>query len=204
MKILAFDTSSSRLSAGVYDGARPLALYESDGPARHSEILVPVLEKILKQARLSPAKIDCIAVGLGPGSFTGLRIAVTTAKVLAYALKTKLIGVSSLEVAARMRKEEGKFAVLVDAKKSQVYAAVYERKAGCFKVVRKPALAIREDFLKRLGKGVEALEFLPPSATGLAEAAGERIREKKWDEPLSLEPLYLHPKDCNVNPKTKK
>src|SRR3989338_8626019 len=120
MKILAFDTSSSRLSAAIYDGARQLVLSESDEPVRHSETLAPVLQKILKQAHVSPAKIDCIVVGLGPGSFTGLRIAVTTAKVLAYALKAKLIGVSSLEAAARSFGRDGEFAVMFDAKKSQV------------------------------------------------------------------------------------
>lgn len=204
MKIIAFDTSSTRLSAAVYDESKVLALYESDAPVRHSETLAPILHKLLKKARLSPEKIDCVAVGLGPGSFTGLRIAVTTAKVLAYALKARLIGVSSLEAAARTRKEEGKFAVLVDAKKSQVYAAVYQRKNGQFKTLRKPVLVDREAFLRGPEKDIFKMEFAFPSAAGIVEGTLDRIREKKWDDPFLLEPLYLHPKDCNVAPKTKK
>ena len=203
MKILAFDTSSVRLTAGIYDGQRLLAASVSEGDGRHSGALVPVLEKLLKKARVPVRKVECIAVGLGPGSFTGLRIALTTAKLLSYALGARLIGISSLEACVRGQKEEGDYAVVLDAKRGQIYAAVYRLKKGRWSALRKPALFVREDFLKSLGASVKILDSALPDAAKIAEAALERIASKKFDDPFSLEPAYLRPKDCNVTPRKK-
>ena len=204
MKILSFDTSSARLTAAVYDGPKKIAAHESLESVRHSDALAPVLQALLKKARLSSQKIDCIAVGTGPGSFTGIRVALTTAKLLAYALKTKIVGVSSLEAAVRAQKNDGDYAVMLDARRSQVYAAVYRRKSGLWSVLRKPAIFTREDFLKSLTPSMMVLDTPLPEASSIAEAALERIREKKTDSVFALEPLYLRPKDCNVSKPVKK
>ncbi len=204
MILLSFDTSSKFLSAALYDGPKKLAVHESEVAMSHAEALAPVLAKLLKKAGVKPARIGCVAVGIGPGSFTGLRIAVTTAKVLSYTLKTKLVGISSLEAMARTAGSDGEYAALVDAKKSQVYAAVYQRKNKRWKTLRKPGLFLREDVLKSLKKETQVLEQTVPDACAIAEAALERIREGKFDDPLTLEPLYIHPKDCNVAKNSKK
>ena len=204
MKMLSFDTSSDRLSAALFQADKRLAFYESDAPIRHSETLAPILEKVIRKAGLRPQEIKCVAVGLGPGSFTGLRIAVTTAKVLAYSLKANLVGISSLEAIARTGDRDGDFAVLVDAKKFQVYAAIYRKKNKEWKTLQNPAIILRDDFLKSLKRGMVVLEDVSPSAVRVAEGVLERIRRKQFDDPFSLEPLYLHPKDCNVSPSAKK
>lgn len=201
MKILSFDTSSDVLSAGVFDGEKKLAFYEFEASTRHSEILAPVLEKVLKSSKMNWTKIGCVAVCVGPGSFTGLRIGVTTAKILSYALKINLIGVSSLEAMARSVEREGTFAVMRDAKKTQVYAAVYQRKNKKWKILQKPAILFREDFLKSLRPEMMILDSTRSGASAVAAIAWDRIRLKNFDEPFSLEPLYLHPKDCNVSVK---
>lgn len=200
MKILAFDTSGPRLSLAVYDGRKKLAAFESADAGRHSESLLPELERLIKSARVAVKKIDCVAVGVGPGSFTGLRIGVTAAKTLAYATGAKLVGVSSLEAAARSIGKEGDVAVCSDARKSQVYGAVYRRRAGRWIVVQKPAIHGRDEFLASVS-GMTLLEDALPGADGLAEAALERAAKKKFDDPVKLSPLYLHPKDCNVQKK---
>src|SRR5262245_61385568 len=126
MRILSFDTSAEVLVAAVFDGTKKIAAFESDASAgRHSEFLIPELQKLLRAARTDLHKLDLIAVGLGPGSFTGLRVGVTAAKILAFSTRAKVIGVSSLEGAARELARDGVVAVTRDARKSQVYAAVY-------------------------------------------------------------------------------
>ena len=204
MKILAFDTSSSALSAAIFDGKKKLGLHESHLNLRHSETLAVTLQKLLKTGKIKPKNIDCVAVGLGPGSFSGLRIGVTTAKILSYALKAKLVGISSLEAMARSAERDGDFAVTVDAKKSQVYAAVYRRKNGRWRALQKPHLAVKDIFLKSLESDVEILDGVSAKAVSIVDAARERVRDKKLDDPFTLTPLYLHPKDCNVHKKSKK
>ena len=201
MKILSMDTSSDVLSVAVFDGARKLAVYESNGPVRHSEILAVSLRKILQKAKLDIKQIDCVAVGIGPGSFAGLRVGVTTAKMLSYGLKTKLVGVSSLEARARSREDEGTFAVIVDAKKAQVYAAIYQKKGNRWKTIKKPRLVLREIFLRSLKPGIRLVDSAFPGARAVAEAALDRIAAKKFDDPFTFEPVYIHPKDCNVSRK---
>ncbi len=204
MKILSFDTSTQKLSIALFEGSKKIDSYDSEVTGRHSQELIPGLQRILKRAHVRPKEVGCIAVGVGPGSFTGLRIAVTTAKVFCYTLKTKLVGISSLEAIARSATGEGEFAVLMDAKKAQVYAAIYRKKGEHWQVIQKPALVLREHFLQSLNSRTAILEAMIPSAVSIAQAAMERIRLKKFDDPLKLEPLYLHPKDCNVAPSSKK
>ena len=198
MKILSFDTSSDILSVAVFDKDRQLAFVEQSADTSHAEKLIPAIQKALKSSRLKLEKINFIGVGLGPGSFTGLRIGVTTAKILAYALKIKLIGVSSLEAVARSMERDGSFAVIQDARRSQVYAAVYERKNKRWKTRQKPALFMRECFLKSLKPDVAVLDSMHPTASAIAAVSRERIIAGKSDNPFSLTPLYLRPKDCNA------
>ncbi|HXV19225.1 MAG TPA: tRNA (adenosine(37)-N6)-threonylcarbamoyltransferase complex dimerization subunit type 1 TsaB, partial [Candidatus Omnitrophota bacterium] len=121
MKFLAFDSSSDVLSVGLFDGERRIALSEDPGFARHSSELAPRIEKLLRSKKIRLSELGGIAVGVGPGSFTGLRVGVTAAKVLAFALGKKIAGVSSLEAAARSpRVPDGRVAVHLDARRGRV------------------------------------------------------------------------------------
>ena len=203
MKILAYDSSSEVLSVALYDGQTKIGGLDSPLFTRHSATLAPSLDILLKAHRVSLGDIEVIAVGLGPGSFTGLRVGITTAKVLAYALKKRIVGVSSLEVIAWgcEPEQEGDVAVILDAKKGKVYAALYRREDQRMKAVQKPALTERSAFLSRIKRPCRILddkEALLPKADNVAKAAVNLIREKKFIDPHKLEPLYLHPRTCNV------
>ncbi len=198
MILLAFDTSGGFLSAAVYDKAKLKARFHSDAAARHSEALVPLIKKILQKAKVRPKDVGCVAVGTGPGSFTGLRIGVTAAKVLAYALDAKLVGISSLEAMARAEQADGTYAILSDARRGQVYAALYRRKEGRWTTLSEPRLYAREDYLRSMKPGIRLVESARARAESVAEAAFERAELGRFDDPFELEPLYISPKDCNV------
>ena len=177
--------------AALYEGDKKLGELHSEPGVRHATVLVPMIGQLLKKSRLKLSDVDVFAVGVGPGSFTGLRVGVATAKVLGYVLKKKIVGVSSLEAVAReaLDGKNGRVAVALDARRTQVYGAVYERRGGNFRMVRKPALLAANKFSGIAGA---------PKISRIAEAALSLVRQKKFIDPFRLEPLYLHPRDCNV------
>lgn len=131
MRVLAFDTSSAVTAVAVTDGDRVLAHDDRLGEQRHAELLLPRIEAALASARLELRAIELIAVGVGPGSFTGLRVGLATAKGLALATKLPLCGVSSLRVLARAIEARAKHAVCVlDAGKGELFGAVYRAAGG--------------------------------------------------------------------------
>lgn len=99
-RLLAFDTSTSSLAVAVMENGQLLAEQNIHAERNHSAYLVTAIEKALKAAGITKQELDGIAVGVGPGSYTGIRIAVTTAKTLAWALQIPLFGISSLEATA--------------------------------------------------------------------------------------------------------
>ena len=141
MLILGIDTSSKISSIALYDTEKGLIASESvEVKLTHSDTLMGYIENILVKTGVDIKIIDRIAVGVGPGSFTGVRIGVGTAKGLCYGLKNEICGVSSLKaVAAKVA--EGNFndmlvVPMFDAKKERVFAAVYKIKNGKLIVVR--------------------------------------------------------------------
>jgi tRNA threonylcarbamoyladenosine biosynthesis protein TsaB len=136
MNVVGFDTSLPSTSACVArDGQTfstpPAPVDRLLGPARHSEELLPVIEGLLAEAGISWDELDSIAVGVGPGTFTGLRIGVATARALGQALGLELRPVSSLEALAAgaatgARLEPGRLVMaLIDARRGQVFTALY-------------------------------------------------------------------------------
>ena len=128
MKLLAYDTSSDLLSVALFDGKKQLAVFRSPLFTRHSSVLVPSIETLLLKAQVKVKQLDYIAMGLGPGSFTGLRVGVTAGKFLSYVTGAKIIGISSLEIlAAGTKTADKEIVVMRDAKKGMVYAAIYKK-----------------------------------------------------------------------------
>jgi tRNA threonylcarbamoyladenosine biosynthesis protein TsaB len=101
MNILAIDTSSKRLCVGLMNRKGKIVKYNINAGKRHTELLVPTIKKALARAKLSLKEIDYLAVGLGPGSFTGLRIGLATIKGFAAALEKPVVGLPTLDVLAR-------------------------------------------------------------------------------------------------------
>ena len=202
MKILAYDTSGELLTAALAENDRVVYDEESVSSERHSSTLIPFLKKVLKKARLKVEELGLLAVGVGPGSFTGIRVGVMTAKLLALVWKTRLVGVSSLEaIAYQADGSSDRVPVAVDARRGRIYAALYEKKAG--KLIERiaPRLTTPEEFFKRAGGPVPVIDRPLVRASSIARAAYEYAKRKCFSTPDTLEPLYLHPKDCNVTKK---
>ena len=128
--LLAFDTSSAAVTAAVHDGTSLLSTATESGAQSHGELLAPTIARVLSEAGVTAAEITHIAVGVGPGPFTGLRIGLVTARVMAEALQITAYGVCSLDALAAEAvgtgMVEGAFAVATDARRKEVYLASYD------------------------------------------------------------------------------
>lgn len=219
MNILALDTSMGACSAAVLrsDGAARRLFARQESMARgHAEALLPMVAEIMAEAGLAFADLDRIAATTGPGSFTGVRIAIAAARGLALVTHAKLFGTDSLTVMAKVALARGAlgsgpFAVAVDARRGMLYFGLFDA-AG--KKLDGPRLIAPDEAINLLpsklhiavGSGalllaeaagrrrrlIEAkLAELEPSAEALAEiafASGETVP--------ALRPLYLRPPDA--------
>ena len=125
MKLLAFDTSNQALSLSILEDEHLLAQTTLNIKKNHSITLMPAIDFLMNSLDMKPTDLDRIAVAQGPGSYTGLRIAVATAKTLAHTLKIELVGVSSL-LALVPEQVEGLVIPIVDARRNNVYAGFYQ------------------------------------------------------------------------------
>ena len=155
MLILAFETSAKAASAALLDGNKLLAESYQNTGMTHSQTLMVMAEDMLKQCGKSASDVDAVAVAEGPGSFTGVRIGVATAKGFAWGREIPCYGVSTLEAMAEsLGIYDGYVCPVMDARRSQVYNALFEVNRG--KIVR-----IREDraiSLDDLAEDVKNLE----------------------------------------------
>ncbi len=126
MSILAFDTATDRLTVAVGRDKEIFSEANLMAPKEHMERLLPTIDQILKESKTGLNDIDAICVGLGPGSFTGVRIGVSTARGLAQSLNKKIVGISTSDSLAYGLDWEGKIACVVDAKRGEVYSTFYQ------------------------------------------------------------------------------
>ena len=128
MKILSIDSSTKAASVAVIDGNKISAEYFLNTGFTHSETLMPMIESALKHSASKLSELDLIAVTVGPGSFTGVRIGVASAKGLSFTSNIPVVGVSALEALAyNLKGMQGEFIVsaVIDARCSQVYNALF-------------------------------------------------------------------------------
>jgi len=127
MYILAIDTSTRFLRVAAAKEHEILASHIDDGKANHSDQLIPAIDEVLKKAHIRLKDIDTIALSIGPGSFTGLRIGVASVKAINMALGTKIVAISTLDVIAHnfTDSQEHILCPVIDAKKQKVYSAFY-------------------------------------------------------------------------------
>lgn len=218
MKILALETSAKAVSVAVVeDGAVLAAAYQNIG-LTHSVTLMPLMDGMLHNAGLTAADMDLIAVAAGPGSFTGLRIGVSAAKGLAWALGLPCCGVSTLEaMAENVRMFEGTVICAMDARRQQIYNAVFDCRGGVLTrrcEDRAVALETLADELKNdtqpkivVGDGAKLCDIYlnaqgiscrmaPPDsryqkAAGVALAAERLAQEGQTLTAQTLRPVYL-------------
>lgn len=132
MKVLAIDTSSSVAGIAVIDEQGLIAEYMLNDGQTHSRKLVPMLKELFESLRMTSSDIDVFAAVTGPGSFTGIRIGVTTIKALAYAVQKPVAGVTSLDALAGAVTALGDTIIcpMIDARNNQVYTALYIMRNG--------------------------------------------------------------------------
>ena len=131
MSILAIDTATQVSSVAVASRERLAAELTMQARLTHSETLMPHIEQVLKMAGCQKEELEGIAVSIGPGSFTGLRIGLATAKAMAYALKLPLVGVGALEALACHYPVSGlRIVPMLDAQKGNAYVGQYRWQQG--------------------------------------------------------------------------
>jgi len=153
MPILAIETATLVSSVALATADTLLAEITLQTKKTHSELLMPHIDKILAMAQVDKADIKAVAVSIGPGSFTGLRIGLATAKTLAYAMKVPLIGVPTLAALAYGCLVPGAIlAPMLDAQKHNVYQAVFEWRNGELTELMPPTVMHIDEALNKLAE----------------------------------------------------
>ena len=185
--ILAVDTSSQVLSVAIRAGKTSFEA-NLDGSPRHSEQLIGLIEKGLKRLKLKKENLKTFIWGLGPGSFTGLRIGLSVLKGFHLGLRKKSYGASSLDaIALSSGVKNGELLVCVDARRQSIYAAQYRFKNGLIKKTMKDSLLSLDELLKKTDKDTVF--------TGDALAVyGDLIRKKHGKNVLFLSPSFWYPR----------
>lgn len=215
MKILAMDTSSVNATVAVCDENKILGEYTISGDRAHSQIIMPMLDDMLKRCSLSVKDIDVFAVALGPGSFTGLRIGIAAMKTLAGTLGKKIIGISSLDsVAVNFLHTDKYICPIFDARRNDVYNAVY---LNGKKITKDRICDFNEVLIEMSGKEVifagdavikyadkiksfnnqnwqlAPLHLSGQRASSVLYAALERANNNDFDTLETLFPIYIRP-----------
>jgi tRNA threonylcarbamoyladenosine biosynthesis protein TsaB len=202
--VLGIESATARagVALGTPDGVIASAQV-TRGP-RHAEVLLPAIDFVCGQAGIAVGDVDVIAVDMGPGLFTGLRVGIATANGLAQALDKPMVGVCSLDVIAHsVRLAATELMSVIDARRGEVYAARYEVAGGVLKRVREPAVMPPDVLLAQLGDGLlvgdtlldHGAVFALPSEHALVELA----RDLPFQAPNSIAPLYLRKSDAELN-----
>jgi tRNA threonylcarbamoyladenosine biosynthesis protein TsaB len=225
MMVLAIDTATSKVSVAIGDGGAVVGAVALAGGRRHAEQLAPAIQYLCEELGVSLDQLAAVAVDVGPGLFTGLRVGVTTAKVMAQALRVPVVGVPSLDLVAYPLRHSARLVVpILDARRREVFSARYRPLPGGVQRVsdydvRPPDELVAEldagtDELLLAGDGVAVYrdEFASlehaeragvdhdaPSATALVELATAKVEREEFQPPSDLRPLYLRTSDADIN-----
>ena len=150
MTVLAIDTSSKACSCALMRDGQLLNEIVMNLGQTHSQTLMPAVDQLYETARLTPADTDLFAAVTGPGSFTGVRIGVCTVKALCLALDKPCAAVDALEALAEGISNEGYIAPLLDARRGQVYTALFERRNGILRRLSADEALPLSEWLERL------------------------------------------------------
>jgi tRNA threonylcarbamoyladenosine biosynthesis protein TsaB len=225
MRILGVDTSTSCGSLGIIDDDEVVAEYALSRQETHSAQLVPAIQALLKEARITIHEIDGLAVSLGPGSFTGLRVGLSTVKGLALAAEKPVVGVPTLDaLASNLPFTPYLICPILDARKGEVYFALYKNGGGGqlerltpYQVLSPLGLLEKIPLQDTvfLGYGVqvygefirdqlgEKALFAPPHlrflrGSTVAELGLGRIMQGEGDDISSMVPIYVRPSDAEI------
>lgn len=164
MNILAIDTTNQVLGVSILKNKHLVGEFTSNVPKTHSLRLMPAIVQLMNDLNMKPSDLDKIVVANGPGSYTGVRIGVTTAKTLAWSLNIPVVGVSSLEVLAYQgRFFNGFVSPFFDARRQTVFTGLYKWSDGQLTEYDHERNVLMEDWLKQLKSENEEVLFLSPN-----------------------------------------
>ncbi|MDX2174322.1 MAG: tRNA (adenosine(37)-N6)-threonylcarbamoyltransferase complex dimerization subunit type 1 TsaB [Bacteroidota bacterium] len=220
--ILNIETATTVCSVSISENDTLIALKEIDNGFTHAENLHVFINELLIQTNLRPTDINAVAVSKGPGSYTGLRIGVSAAKGLCYALNIPLISLSTLKVMANsieVRKENVFYCPMLDARRMEVYTTLFD--SGLNEVSPTEALIVDEQSIEKFknysavyffGDGMpkckDVLSYIPqayfienikPSSKCMINLADKKFKEKNFEDVAYFEPFYL--KDFMISTK---
>jgi tRNA threonylcarbamoyladenosine biosynthesis protein TsaB len=230
MLLLGLDTATRRVGVVLADehgmlGRVELGSTVGSAPPRHAETLAPAIAWCCERCGVELDQVSAIAVGIGPGMFTGLRVGVTTAKMLAQAQRVPVIAIPSLDLLAYPLRYARRLVVTtIDARRHEVYWAMYRQVPGGVQRVSDYELATPDDLVAEIeARGEDALvcgdgalrfadEFAPlgrrvelagpahasPSLTALAELARARYEREDFCAPSEVLPMYLRRSDAEL------
>ena len=215
MRALGIETATSIASVGIVDGDRLCAACALPMPGSHARTVVPLIDRALAEAGMALHDLDVLAVSIGPGSFTGLRIGLSVAKGLALAARLPVIGVPTLEAYVHHAgPRPGTVSPVLDARKGEVYAAAFRWRGPEVELVSAARAVPPERWAASLrppctliGDGVDAypacwrrtlgdasemirLADLPPSGAAVARLGLTRLHAAGADDLATLEPSY--------------
>lgn len=201
--LLAFDTATPLVTVALHDGHDVVAERVSDKPMKHGEQLAPLIEAVMADAGVVRTDLTAIAVGVGPGPFTGLRVGLVTARTLGHVLDIPVYGVCSLDViaaeaAAANVGHEG-FLVATDARRKEVYLASYDQWGRRLEgpVVTRPAEVATGVPVAGAGPGIYPESFPQPWGPDRPSAGWlARVVSEERANLLDPEPLYLRRPDA--------
>ncbi|HUS61457.1 MAG TPA: tRNA (adenosine(37)-N6)-threonylcarbamoyltransferase complex dimerization subunit type 1 TsaB [Acidimicrobiales bacterium] len=224
MIILGIETATTQVGCALGGQEGVLASFHAARGRRHAETLAPAIEFICKHARIELREVTVVAVDVGPGLFTGLRVGLATAKAMATALRVPMIGLSSLDLLAFPVRRTSRLVVpVIDARRDEVFTATYRQVPGGAQRISEPRLTTPEELFSDLradgqdcllvGDGAlrHSTVFTDPrieigtagdaypSATALVELAQPRALREQFVLPSELEPCYLRRSDAEIN-----
>ncbi|TJX65351.1 tRNA (adenosine(37)-N6)-threonylcarbamoyltransferase complex dimerization subunit type 1 TsaB [Soehngenia saccharolytica] len=218
MRILGMDTSTLMTTVAITDDQRLLGEYSLSVDMSHSEMLVPMIKSALDGLKIDIEDIDLYTISIGPGSFTGLRIALATAKGFAIANNKPIIGVPTLEALAYNIFSECHIVPMIDARRDRVFSGIYKWEENCLKVVKQDDALDIVEYCNYLNKNYDKLYvngngsiayrdiideilgdkaiFAPFNlnyirASSICEIAYERFKDGLIDDVDNLKPVYL-------------
>ena len=222
MKILGIDTTTKFLCLGLYDNAK-LYSYRLESGRNTSVFLAETIKRVLEVLGFSISDIDYFACGLGPGSFTGIRVGVATIKGFSWSLNKPIAGIPTLDILAKNAPagNAANIVPVVDAKRGLIYCSAYKFKSGTLKRILPYLLLSKDELFKKfkgnciflgdaLGlykdqiltniKNAKTLDidYWYPQAHNIINIALDKIKQKKLGNAFNIKPIYIYPKECQI------
>ena len=225
MLILGIETATEQVSVAIGGHEGVIGLFEVCRGRRHAELLTPAIATLCRDADIGLDEISVVAVDVGPGLFTGMRVGLATGKALAQALRVPMIGMSSLDLLAfPLRHTTRTVVAVIDARKGELFYAAYRTVPGGVQRVMEPscgrvedligdvmargddvlfvgdgALRYRDDLVGELRCDVAEQFLSRPSAAPLVQLAHARALREEWVNPWEIHPMYLRAPDAQIN-----